>query len=100
MAHVATSKSASPVDSVNRGFDFDRLERVVGALLDERERLSAENERLREQLVAREGKIADLDSRLGQQEQRRGDALKRIDDLLAQVEGFTALATQAAGADR
>ncbi len=93
---VATARPPTAVDSDADVFDFDRLERVVADLIDERHRMSAENDLLREELVRREQKITELDSQLTQQEQRRTDALKRVDDLLAQVEGFATLATQAA----
>ncbi|MDP6978270.1 MAG: hypothetical protein QF570_06655 [Myxococcota bacterium] len=93
---VATARPPTVVDNDADVFDFDRLERVVAELIEERHRLGAENDLLRKELVQREQKIAELDSRLTQQEQRRTDALKRLDDLLAQVEGFATLATQAA----
>ena len=95
MTDVAPARTASLVDEDR--FDFARLERVVGELIEEQHRLTAENDLLREELVKREQKIADLDARLTQQEQKRNDALKRLDDLLAQVEGFATLAGQAAG---
>lgn len=97
MTDVSAARTASPAEPPGAGgFDFAHLERVVGELIEERHRLSAENDLLREELVVRERKIADLDDRLTRQEQRRHDALKRIDDLLAQVEGFATLANQAA----
>jgi len=52
---------------------------------------------LRRELIERDELMAGLDQRVTQQEQRRTDALKRVDDLIAQVEGFATLASHAAG---
>ncbi|MCP4036819.1 MAG: hypothetical protein GY733_07780 [bacterium] len=78
-------------------FDFSRLERVVAELLAEQHRLRGENELLRQELIERDCTVQGLDQRVVLQEQRRTDAVKRIDDLIAQVEGFAVLAGQAAG---
>ena len=81
----------------SEAFDFDRLEIVVDALLVEQRKLACENESLRRQLADRNETLEELGQRFSQQEQRRCDALKRIDDLVAQVEGFSTLASQMAG---
>jgi len=78
-------------------FDFARLERVVSELLAQQQRLRSENELLRQELHERDRVVQGLDQQVILQEQRRTDALKRLDDLVAQVEGFSTLATQAAG---
>lgn len=87
--------SAQEVNTV--AFDFTRLEHGVAELLSEKQRLSNENETLRAQLADQNQTIGELDQRFTMQEQRRCDALKRIDDLVAQVEGFSTLASQMAG---
>ena len=87
--------SAQEVDTAV--FDFARLERAVGELLAEQRRLADENESLRAQLADRNEAIEGLDQRFTLQEQCRCDALKRIEDLVAQVEGFSTLASQTAG---
>lgn len=78
-------------------FDLARLERVVDELLAEQRRLASENESLRSELADRNAAVDELDQRFTLQEQRRCDALKRLDDLVAQVEGFSTLATQTTG---
>lgn len=78
-------------------FNFPRLERVVAELVGEQRRLRSENELLRQELIERDRAVAGLDQQLTLQEQRRTDALKRLDDLIAQVEGFSTLASQASG---
>jgi len=95
---TSNSRAAENADNAeNEVFDFARLERVVGELLGEQQKLRGENELLRQELVERDRIVQGLDQQVTLQEQRRTDALKRIDDLIAQVEGFSTLATQAAG---
>lgn len=76
-------------------FDFARLERVVSLLMVEQSKLRSENELLQQELKERNLVVQQLDQQVSQQESRRTDALKRLDDLIAQVEGFSTLATQA-----
>lgn len=95
---AVTSSTDVSHEISNDPFDFARLEAAVGQLLVEKRRLRAENEQLRIELAERNGTVRDLDQQVTQQEQRRTDALKRVDDLIAQVEGFATLATQATGA--
>lgn len=80
-------------------FNFARLERVVAELVGAQRRLRSENELLRQELIERDRTVAGLDQQVTSREQRRTDALKRLDDLIAQVEGFSTLASQAAGAE-
>lgn len=87
--------SAQTADS--ESFDFARLERVVNDLLADQGRLKSENELMRRELLERDRVIEELDQRVTLQDQRRTDALKRVDDLVAQVEGFATLAAQMAG---
>ncbi len=78
-------------------FDFDRLERVVAELLSMQSRLRGENELLRQELVERDQAVQGLDQEIALLKQRRLDAMKRLDDLVAQVDGFETLAAQAGG---
>ena len=87
--------SAQVADS--ESFDFARLERVVNDLLADQGRLKSENESMRRELLERDRVIQELDQRVTLQDQRRTDALKRVDDLVAHVEGFATLAAQMAG---
>jgi hypothetical protein len=92
-----TSNSRAAENSEHEVFDFSRLERVVNELLGEQKKLRGDNEALRQELVERDRVVQGLDQQVTLQEQRRTDALKRIDDLVAQVEGFATLASQPAG---
>jgi FtsZ-binding cell division protein ZapB len=78
-------------------FDFERLERAIAELLSAQRRLRGENEVLRQELSERDATVEGLDQEIVQLRQRRTDALKRLDDLIGQVDDFEALATQARG---
>jgi regulator of replication initiation timing len=91
---MVTSNSRT---SENEVFDFPRLERVVNELVGEQRKLRSENELLRQELIERDRVVQGLDQQVSLQDQRRTDALKRIDDLIAQVEGFSTLTSLAAG---
>ncbi len=93
---MARAQAVSTSEITYAGFDFEHLERVVGELIEERRRLVSENTVLRQELLERERAVKELDQKVSLQEQKRTDALKRIDDLLAQVEGFATLASHAA----
>ncbi len=66
--------------------DLDRLERVVRALAAQGQKLQRENAKLRGQLDERDRRIQTLDDKLLDLNQHRQDALKRLDDLIAQVD--------------
>jgi chromosome segregation ATPase len=76
-------------------FDFNRLESVIAELISEQHRLRDENELLQRELVERDQTVQGLDQEIAQLKQRRIDAMKRLDDLLAQVDDFEAFATRA-----
>jgi regulator of replication initiation timing len=94
---ITAGASAQHREVFEPGYDYERLERVVTELLTEHRKLRSENEELRRELIERDELMAGLDQRVTQQEQRRTDALKSVDDLIAQVEGFATLASHAAG---
>lgn len=94
---ITAGASARKREVFNPEYDYERLERVVSELLTEHRKLRSENEELRRELIERDELMAGFDQRVTQQEQRRTDALKRVDDLIAQVEGFATLASRAAG---
>lgn len=81
----ARSKSAGPlagpmpVAEPAPLYDLARLERAVRAMVEERRSLQTENERLKAELAARDDDLRELN-------QRRQDAFKRIDDLIAQLD--------------
>jgi chromosome segregation ATPase len=67
-------------------YDFDRLERSVGFLIEEHERLSGERAALLEELVEREHRIATLEARLKKERTQRTVAVEGVDKLLARLE--------------
>lgn len=64
-------------------YGWERLERAVGALV-------AEQQRLREALGARDQRVRQLESELLEANQRRQDTAKRIDELIAQLDALDA----------
>ena len=71
-------------------YTFERLEAAVAELIDSQHQLKAENASLREQLLERDRRLQGVDERLLQANQRRQDALKRIDDLIASLDQIDA----------
>lgn len=67
-------------------YTFERLETVVAELVDSRRQLQAENANLRRQLSDQGTRLQGLDDRLLESNQRRQDALKRVDDLIARLD--------------
>lgn len=71
-------------------YDFDRLEAAVKTLAESRGELLAETEKLRALLEEQTQRIQILDERLLESNQRRQDAIKRIDDLVARLDQIDA----------
>ncbi len=69
---------------------FERLEELVRALLDRHRTLAAERTQLRERLAQRDARLKALDAQLVELNQTRRDAAKRIDELIAQLDGVQA----------
>ena len=76
--------AASPADDAQ--YDYPRLERAVESLLEAHAKLQAENASLRADAQAREQRTADLEAALREQQERRADAIRRIDALVAQLD--------------
>ena len=91
------SDRSDPLKTQQDSFDFDRLERAIAELVSAQVRMRGENELLRQELSDRDETVKGLDQEIVRLRQRRTDALKRLDDLIAQVGDFEALATQARG---
>ena len=70
----------------NSHYDFDRLERAIRSLVAQTRDLRGENAALRHELAEREQHIRDLDEKLLSANQLRHDAIKRIDDLVDQLD--------------
>ena len=81
MASASHLSTAEP-GSGTRSAELDRLEDAVRRLIDEREKLRAENESMRGELE----RSRDLQEKLLAEAQLRQDALKRIDDLVGLIE--------------
>ncbi len=79
-------RRAHPNTEESSAYTYARLEAVVAELVDSRRQLQAENANLREKLLERETHVQSLDERLLEANQRRQDALKRIDDLIARLD--------------
>jgi len=72
----------------NSKYDYPRLQRAVEALLEAHDHLRRENEELRETLEQRDGRVLDLEGALREQQQRRADAIARIDALVGELENL------------
>jgi uncharacterized membrane protein YccC len=75
------SKNADP-----RGYDFDRLERVVRKLAKQHVRAVRRNGELVEEVEGRDQRIRVLEEELLAANQCRLDVVKRIDELIAQID--------------
>ena len=71
-------------------FDFERLERVVAALVAAHRELSVENVGLRVRLEEKARGIRSLEGQLLEANQKRQDVSKRIDELIAQLDHLDA----------
>ena len=71
-------------------YDWDRLERAVGALVEQNDALRTRIRALTLELGERDSRIRGLETQLLQANQRRSDAYKRIDELIAQLDELDA----------
>lgn len=67
-------------------YDFSRLEQAVELLVRQHEELQAENEKLASELEDREARLRSLDEQILVANEKRQDAVKRIDALIEQLE--------------
>lgn len=67
-------------------YDFERLDRAVRALVAQARDLRGENAALRDELAGHEQQVRELDEKLLAAHQLRQDAIKRIDDLVDQLD--------------
>jgi chromosome segregation ATPase len=81
-------------------YDLDRLERSIDFLIDERRRLSAEREALLGELLDREHRIAQLESRIEAERSARASAVDGVDKILSRLAQLQASVSMAAEADR
>ena len=71
-------------------FDFERLERVVAALVAAHREVSVENVGLRVRLEEKARGIRSLEGQLLEANQKRQDVSKRIDEMIAQLDYLAA----------
>jgi len=69
-----------------QGPDIERLERAVQALAERYAVLRDENTKLARDVAERDQRIAQLEGESRQQNQRRRDVARRIDDLIGQID--------------
>jgi septal ring factor EnvC (AmiA/AmiB activator) len=79
-------KAASKGRVATNNFDLDRLERAIAGLVDSNNHLRDENAKLRRGINEGENRIRALDTALLAANQRRQDAYKRIDELIAHLD--------------
>ena len=79
-------KAASKGQAATNGFDLDRLEQAIAALVESNSQLRDENATLRRGVNDGENRIRSLDTDLLAANQRRQDAYKRIDELMAHLD--------------
>jgi len=79
-------------------YDFDRLERSVEFLIEEHERLSGEREALLSELLEREHRIANLESRLEEERRKRVTAVEGVDKILGRLAQLQSSVAAAVGA--
>ena len=77
-------------DDHRDGFDFERLERVVAALVAAHREVSVENVGLRVRLEEKARGIRSLEGQLLEANQKRQDVSKRIDEMIAQLDHLDA----------
>jgi septal ring factor EnvC (AmiA/AmiB activator) len=83
---AATPNADSLIRSAGSAYDWDRLERAVGALVAQQDSLRKEMRSLREDLGERNHRIRKLEAQLLEANQRRQDTCKRVDELIAQLD--------------
>jgi len=84
------SDRSRPDGSRPDGYGFERLERVVSELAAAYRHQRAENATLRRELEQRGQRIRALDGKLLEANQKRQDVVKRIDELIAQIDHLDA----------
>ncbi|MDJ0869772.1 MAG: cell division protein ZapB [Myxococcota bacterium] len=84
MSPVAAAPGAT--GSRDGAVDLDRLERAIRALVERCRVLHAERARLEGELAERDERIEALEAQVREQNQKRSDVAKRIDELISQLE--------------
>jgi chromosome segregation ATPase len=74
----------------HEAYDFDRLEAAVSVLAESHGRLRREAAELRRQIDQRNRRVRTLETELLASNQRRQDAVKRIDELISHLDQLDA----------
>jgi phage shock protein A len=90
VAASAAPAGDAAIRSASSAYDWDRLERAVGALAVQHEALRNEVRALRGDLGERNQRIRVLEAQLLEANQRRQDTCKRVDELIAQLDQLDA----------
>lgn len=99
-ANAAAATSKDPVERSAPAYDIDRLERAIGALVEENARLRGEVASLRHGIDQKAARVSSLEGELLEANQRRQDVAKRIDELIAQMDALDAqLAASESGSE-
>jgi len=84
--HEAGNGTPAQESAADVAYDFSRLEQAVELLVRQHEELQAENDKLCRELEEREARLRSLDESIREANQRRQDAVKRIDELIEHLE--------------
>jgi chromosome segregation ATPase len=82
------------------GSQFERLEALVRKLVERQRTLASSQKQLRERVAQRDARIKLLDAQLVESNQRRRDAAKRIDELIAQLDRVEAEVSRRLASER
>ena len=88
--------SSRGVGQTGGAYDFERLERAIGFLIGEHERLSSEKAELLEELVEREQRLTSIQSRLDTEKAQRLTAVESVDKILGRLEQLQTSVTNTA----
>ena len=80
------SESSGATSAAGGEYDFDRLERVISELVDAHQTALRDNTGLLSDLEDQNRHIRNLEGQLLEANQRRQDVVKRIDELIAQID--------------
>ncbi|MCH2172409.1 hypothetical protein MK489_16635 [Myxococcota bacterium] len=82
----ASKRTARADQEASNDYDFARLEQSIENLVEALREAREDNVRLSAQVESNVRQIAELDARIRTENQKRQDVVKRLDDLIAQIE--------------
>ncbi len=84
----ASALEAAPAVVREAEYDFDWLERALRSLISQQLALRRENADLQVMLAEAKLRVRSLDACVREEDQRRRDAVERIDELIGQIEAL------------